>query len=85
MPPVASEGDGSDLRSLAYTFAILVLGLVGILVGVVVIQRVPPTVGGAIIALGYVLVYVGFLGSLYLDLRGGSSRSTERPFDGESG
>lgn len=85
MPPVASDGEGADLRRLAYTFGVLLLGLVGILVGVVVVERVPATVGGALIAAGYVLVYAGFLGSLYLDLRDGSSPATDRPFDGESG
>lgn len=74
-----------DARKFGYSFGILLLGLVGILGGVMVLNAVPPTVGGAIIAAGYALVYVGFLSSLYLDLRDGRDSFRNRPLDGESG
>lgn len=84
MSPGASE-DAADLRSLGYTFGVLVLGLVGILVGVVLLQHAPRSLGGALIIAGYILVYAGFLGGLYFDLRGDGSVVPDRPFDGESG
>lgn len=85
MSSVTSDGADSDIRRFAYTFGVLLLGLVGILVGVVVVDRVPATIGGALIVAGYVLVYASFIGSLYLDLRGDGSVIPDRPFDGESG
>lgn len=86
MPTVTNgEEQEAEVRLLGYSFGLLLLGLVGILLGVVVVERVPATLGGALIAAGYLLVYAGFLASLYLDLRGGETTRTDRPLDGESG
>jgi hypothetical protein len=72
-------------RLFGYSFGLLLLGLIGILVGVTIVGSVPATLGGALIATGYVLVYVGFLLGFYLDLRNPGTVRTERPLDGESG
>jgi hypothetical protein len=72
-------------RLFGYSFALLLFGVVGILVGVVVVESVPATLGGALIAVGFGLVYVGFLTGLYLDLRGPRTAQVSRPLDGESG
>lgn len=86
MPNVTNgEGQEPEVRLFGYSFGLLLLGLAGILVGVVLVESIPTTLGGALIAAGYLLVYLGFLSSLYLDLRGGATARTERPFDGESG
>lgn len=86
MPTVTNrEEQEPPVRLLGYSFGLLLLGLVGILVGVVIVESMPATVGGALIAAGYLLVYAGFLASLYLDLRGGDTVRTDRPLDGESG
>lgn len=86
MPTVTNgEEQEPEVRLFGYSFGLLLLGLAGILAGVVLVESVPATLGGALIAAGYLLVYVGFLASLYLDLRGGATPRTERPFDGESG
>lgn len=79
------EDEQPATRLFGYSFAVLVLGLVGILVGVVLIDSVPPTLGGGLIVAGYVLLYAGVLASLYLDLRGARTVRNERPLDGESG
>ena len=85
--PTVTNGEEQEppVRLLGYSFGLLLLGLVGILVGVVIVESVPATVGGALIAAGYLLVYAGFLASLYLDLRGSDTVRTDRPLDGESG
>lgn len=85
--PTRDNGNDEDPepRLFGYSFGLLVLGLVGILVGVVVLESVPATIGGALIVAGYVLVYAGVLASLYLDLRGSRQIRNERPLDGESG
>lgn len=72
-------------RLFGYSFGLLLLGLAGILVGVAVVESVPATLGGVLIAGGFLLVYVGFLTSLYLDLRGPCTSQVSRPLDGESG
>jgi len=86
MPTVANDGrQKSETRLLGYSFGLLVLGVLWILVGVVVLGSVPATLGGALIAGGYLLVYVGFLLAFYLDLRSPTPVRVERPIDGESG
>lgn len=77
--------DGPRARLFGYSFGLLLLGLAGILVGVAIVESVPATLGGAVIAGGFLLVYVGFLTSLYLDLRGPYTSRVSRPLDGESG
>lgn len=79
------DDEAPATRLFGYSFALLVLGLVGILVGVVVIDTVPPTLSGGLVVAGYVLVYAAVLASLYLDLRGARTVRNERPLDGESG
>jgi len=81
------RADELPTRLLTYSVGILVLGLLGILGGVTLVEIVPATVWGGLLVFGYVLVYVGFLASLYADLRGGCTASTnpDRPLDGESG
>lgn len=85
--PTTTTGGGREpsSRAFGYSFAVLVLGLGGILVGVAVVESVPATVVGALVAVGYALVYVGFLASLYLDVRGDGTARRDRPMDGESG
>lgn len=86
MPTTNMGGErGPSSRALGYSFVVLVLGLVGILTGIALIETVPTTLVGAIVTIGYAMVYIGFLTSLYLDVRGNGTFRAERPLDGESG